>query len=62
VSASKEKLNESARTITGVANLIGTKGATDRDQLNIDRTIARSCGATVLTRSECARHGRESRQ
>ena len=60
VSASKVRLNSSARAIVGTA-LIGTRGATAEDQDAIDDTAAGLCGARVWTPSECARHGEESR-
>ena len=56
VSASKDRLNSSTRAVVGTA-LIGTKGATDKDQDNIDDTAARLCGARVWLPSECQRHG-----
>ncbi|WP_127524669.1 hypothetical protein [Mesorhizobium sp. Z1-4] len=49
------------RKVVGTS-LIGTKGATPQDQRNIDETAAGLCGGGVWTRSECARHGKESRQ
>lgn len=44
------------RSIIGT-ELIGTKGQTEDDQDNINRVVVRSCGAEILTRAECARHG-----
>lgn len=52
---------EGLRPVVGTS-LIGAKGATPADQGKIDETAAGLCGANVWTRSECARHGRESRQ
>lgn len=60
VSASKDKQTVTARAVIGNA-LVGTKGKTPRDQDNIDRTVARLCGAEVWTKAECARHDTESR-
>jgi len=48
------------RRVVGTS-LIGAKGATPADQLRINETAAGLCGAGVWTKSECARHGRESR-
>ena len=48
--------SDSLRRITGTA-LIGTRGATPRDQANINGTVAGLCGAAIYTRSECRRHG-----
>ena len=44
------------RNVVGT-DLIGAKGATDRDQRKIDRTVVGICAAAVWTRAECARHG-----
>ena len=44
------------RNVVGT-DLIGAKGATDRDQRKIDRTVVGICAANVWTRAECARHG-----
>lgn len=49
------------RGVVGTS-LIGARGATARDQGKIDETVAGLCGGGVWTRSECARHGQESRQ
>ena len=49
------------RRVVGTS-LIGAKGATPADQLRINETAAGLCGAGVWTKSECARHGRESRR
>jgi hypothetical protein len=43
-------------------SLIGARGKTPTDQLKIDSTAAGLCGGGIWTRSECAQHGRESRQ
>lgn len=48
------------RAVVGTS-LIGARGATPRDQGKIDETAAGLCAASVWSRSECARHGRESR-
>ncbi|MDZ5697829.1 hypothetical protein SIN08_11265 [Chelativorans sp. M5D2P16] len=48
------------RGVVGTS-LIGVKGATPADQAGIDETAAGLCGASIWTSSECARHGRESR-
>lgn len=48
------------RTVVGTS-LVGARGATAPDQRKIDETAAGLCGAGIWTRSECARHGRESR-
>ena len=44
------------RNVVGT-DLIGARGATDRDQRKIDRTVVGICAAAVWTRAECARHG-----
>lgn len=44
-----------ARAIVGTS-LIGTRGATPRDQENIDDSVAGMCGAGSYTQAECARH------
>lgn len=48
------------RRVVGTS-LIGARGRTPADQGKIDETAAGLCGGGVWTRSECARHGRESR-
>ena len=48
------------RSVVGT-DLIGAKGKTQSDQFKIDITISGLCGGGVLSKSECARHGRESR-
>jgi hypothetical protein len=58
-SAGKEDLARAARGIIGTS-LIGTRGATPRDQDNIDDTIAGSCAVGVFTKAECERHTRET--
>lgn len=55
VTASKERLNSTARAVVGVS-LIGARGATDADQDKIDDTVAGLCGSKTWTREECARH------
>lgn len=55
VSASKQRLNQAARSIVGTS-LIGAKGATAADQDKIDDTVAGLCGAKAWTQSECERH------
>ena len=62
VSASKEKVTDAARSLTGISHLVGAKGATARDQREINVAVARSCGSGVLTPSECNKHGEESRK
>lgn len=39
-------------------DLIGTKGATDEDQDNINRTVIRAGRAAIYTPAEVAAHGR----
>lgn len=60
VAASKERLNSGVRAVAGTA-LIGAKGKTPADQDRIDDTAAGLCGAKAWTKSECQRHGKESR-
>ncbi|NOV17893.1 hypothetical protein E5S70_17730 [Ensifer adhaerens] len=55
VSASKERLNQAARSIVGTS-LIGVRGATAADQDKIDDTVAGLCGAKAWTQAECERH------
>jgi len=52
---------EGLRRVVGTS-LIGAKGATPADQIKINETAAGLCGASVWTKSECARHGREINQ
>lgn len=52
---------EGLRPVVGTS-LIGARGRTPADQLKIDETAAGLCGGGVWSKSECARHGRESRQ
>ncbi len=61
VSASKDRQTDTARKIVGT-ELIGAKGKTPADQDKIDDTAARLCGAKVWTKSECQRHGDDSRR
>lgn len=55
VSASKEQLNLTARSVVGTS-LIGARGATPADQDKIDDTVAGLCGARVWTKEECSAH------
>ncbi|MBP0438399.1 hypothetical protein [Tianweitania sediminis] len=55
VSASKQALNSSARSVIGTS-LVGAQGKTAADQDKIDETAARLCGASVWSQSECLRH------
>lgn len=55
VSASKQRLNQAARSIVGTS-LIGAEGATAADQDKIDETIAGLCGARAWTTEECERN------
>jgi len=52
--------SEGLRSVVGT-DLIGAKGKTQADQLKIDATAAGLCGGGIWSKSECARHGRESR-
>ena len=54
--AAKPQLSQTARQIVGT-ELIGAKGATDRDQDKIDDAVAGLCGAGSYTANECERHG-----
>lgn len=54
-SAGKEDLARSTRAIIGTS-LIGTKGATPRDQDNIDDTVAGACAVGTFNKDECRRH------
>lgn len=49
------------RPVIGTA-LIGARGKTPADQLAINLTAAGLCGAGVWSPTECAEHGRKSRQ
>lgn len=51
---------EGLRAVIGTS-LIGARGATPVDQGKINETVAGLCGGGVWTRSECARHGQETR-
>jgi len=55
VSASKETLSSTARSIVGTS-LIGARGKTPKDQDAIDDTVAGVCGAHVWTVKECRAH------
>ncbi|WP_432288749.1 hypothetical protein SLT36_30070 (plasmid) [Aminobacter sp. BA135] len=48
------------RAVAGTS-LIGARGREPADQAGIDETVAGFCAAGVWTKSECARHGKESR-
>lgn len=37
-------------------SLIGTRGATPRDQDNIDDTVAGACAVGAYNKTECQRH------
>lgn len=41
-------------------SLLGTRGATPRDQDNIDDTVAGACAVKVFTQVECDRHTKET--
>lgn len=49
------------RVVVGTS-LIGAQGKTPADQASIDETAAGLCAGGVWTKSECARHGKESRK
>lgn len=55
VSASKETLSSTARSIIGTS-LIGARGKTAKDQDAIDDTVAGVCGARAWTVQECRAH------
>ncbi|WP_246670747.1 hypothetical protein [Aminobacter sp. MDW-2] len=48
------------RAVVGTS-LVGVRGRAPADQAGIDDMAAGLCAAGVWTRSECARHGKESR-
>ncbi len=52
--------SDGLRAVVGT-DLVGAKGKTPADQVKIDSTAAGLCGGGIWTKSECARHGRESR-
>lgn len=54
-SAGKEDLARAARSIFGT-DIIGTRGATPRDQDNIDDTVAGACAVGSYKPEECRRH------
>lgn len=60
VSASKQKLNLTARAIVGTS-LVGARGATPADQDKIDETAAGLCGAGAWTKTECTAHDEAGR-
>jgi len=49
------------RAVVGTS-LVGARGATPQDQIKIDETAAGLCGAGVWSKTDCARHGRETRE
>lgn len=49
------------RAVVGTS-LVGAQGKTPTDQAGIDETAAGLCAGGVWTKSECARHGKESRR
>lgn len=53
--AGTEDLAKTARNIFGT-ELIGTVGATPKDQDKIDDTVAGACGAGSYKPEECKRH------
>lgn len=53
--AAKADLAKGTRAIIGT-ELIGTRGATPRDQDNIDDTVAGACAVGVYGPEECERH------
>jgi hypothetical protein len=55
VSASKQQLQSTARSIVGTY-LIGARGKTPRDQDKIDETVAGLCGTKAWTEEECEAH------
>jgi hypothetical protein len=58
-SAGSKDVARGARAIFGTS-LIGTRGATERDQDNIDDAVAGGCAAGSYTKSECVRHEKVS--
>lgn len=59
--AAKSKIRDTIRTVAGT-DLVGARGASERDQQKIDATAAGLCRAGVWTRSECARHDAAARE
>lgn len=55
VAASEDELIETARDIVGTS-LVGTKGKTPEDQLNIELTVSGLCSTGVWQKSECLEH------
>ncbi len=53
--APKVEVVQVVRDVVGT-ELIGVKGATQKDQDAVDSTIAGLCGATVYRPNECASH------
>lgn len=52
--------SDGLRRVVGTS-LIGAQGKTPADQAKINETAAGLCGGGIWTKSECARHGKESR-
>ena len=52
---------EGLRFVVGTS-LVGAQGKTPADQAGIDETAAGLCAGGIWTKSECARHGKESRR
>ncbi len=61
LSADEKALARGARAALG-GSLVGTLGATPKDQNNIDETMAGGCATGIYTQSECARHERETKR
>lgn len=58
--APKAAIRDTVREVVGT-DLIGARGATERDQDKIDATAAGLCSAQVWTGPECRRHGERAR-
>jgi hypothetical protein len=56
----KSEIRETIRVVVGT-DLIGARGASERDQRKIDVTAAGLCSAKVWTGTECRRHGEGAR-
>lgn len=56
----KAEIRETIRVVVGT-DLIGARGASERDQRKIDITVAGLCSAQVWTGPECRRHGEQAR-
>lgn len=59
LNAGTSDLSRSVRGVIGTS-IIGSRGATQKDQNNIDDVVAGACAVKAFTESECEKHDKET--